>query len=443
MDINKKKVYKMKHYSHFDKKVHWKNVRHIVENPEWVAKHGFFPFIHYTQNIKKCNKNAGRKPPKLRDIFYSSHIDRYIYELYSYKLNCIYNKRVVNDCTNKCAIAYRNNLHKSNIHFAKKVFDAIRRYKQAFIIIGDFTSFFDSLDHAYLKDRLCNLLETTKLQDDYYAVFKNITKFSYFELDKLKEINRLTYRELNKKDRVLEIKDFRKYKKECLRKNQNNYGIPQGSAISSVLSNIYMLDFDKKVNDFITSKKGIYMRYSDDFVIVVPKCEIIELQKMWEYINNVIKSIKNLNLQQEKTQVFEYDNSNVISCNRLLFPEISNGKNIINYLGFSFDGKVVTIRDKTITKYYYRMYRKIDNIAKTGGVSKKGKRIPMDKLYKKYSFYGEVPTKNNKGNFLTYVNRAKKIFGPNEAIDRSTKNHWGKLHKRLRKSWKEYKEVQP
>jgi hypothetical protein len=47
---------------------------------------------------------------------------------------------------------------------------------------------------------------------------------------------------------------------------------------------------------------------------------------MWEYIDNVIKYIKNSNIQQEKAQVFKYDNSNVISCNSLLFPEMFNEK---------------------------------------------------------------------------------------------------------------------
>ena len=32
----------------------------------------------------------------------------------------------------------------------------------------------------------------------------------------------------------------------------------------------------------------------------------------------------------------------------------------LDYLGFSFDGRKVRIRDKTITKYYYRMYRKVN-----------------------------------------------------------------------------------
>lgn len=423
----------MKCYAHFDKKKHWSSVKHIVENPEMVAKHPFFPFIHYVQRVRKFNIGKGRQPPKEREIFYSSHIDRYIYEYYAYKLNCLYNQRVKEDGINKCAIAYRNNLHKSNINFAKEVFDFIRKKQQAFIIIGDFKNFFDSLDHSYLKERLCNLLKTDLLPDDYYAVFKSVTKYSYFDLDKLLKITGLKYKELNQKERVLDLKDFRFHKKKCLKKNKENYGIPQGSAISAVLSNIYMLEFDKKINNFVTSRKGLYRRYSDDFVVVFPKCTSEQIKDYWSFILNVIKSVKNLTVAPEKTKVFEYKDSQVRSCNSVLFNEVADGKNIIDYLGFSFDGKVVTIRDKTITKYYYRMYRKIDTIVRCKGVTKHGNKIPLSNLYRRYSFLGAKlnPKKRHKGNFLTYVERAKKIFGLQEAIDRGTKRHWGKLQKRL------------
>lgn len=431
MKPDKNKIYKVKYYAHFDNKIHWSKVKHIVENQTMVSKHGFYPFIHYTKKSIRYNKNDKRKPPKSRSIFYSSHIDRYIYQFYAYHLNYKYNERAIKDNINRCSIAYRNNLHKNNIHFAKEVFGFIRKHNQAFVIIGDFTNFFDNIDHFYLKSKLFSLLDKSRLPDDYYAVFKSITKYSYFELAKLLEITGLNYKELNTKDRVLEKKDFKLYKKECLRKNKNNFGIPQGSAISAVLSNIYMLDFDKTINDYITSKNGLYRRYSDDFVIVIPNCEIN--QHTWEFIKSVKDSVSGLSLNYEKTKVFEYNNTKVKSCNKLLFSDMQNGKDVIDYLGFSFDGKVIFVRDKTISKYYYKMYRKIDTIVRCKGITKKGNRIPMDTLYKKYSFYGEKPTKAHMGNFLTYINRAKKVFGPDEAIDRSTKRHWGKLQKRIHK----------
>ncbi|OAB33137.1 hypothetical protein PMSD_15605 [Paenibacillus macquariensis subsp. defensor] len=60
-------------------------------------------------------------------------------------------------------------------------------------------------------------------------------------------------------------------KKIYIKPHSDNFGVPQGSAISAVLSNIYMLDFDKIVNDNVTEKNGLYMRYSDDFIVILPK----------------------------------------------------------------------------------------------------------------------------------------------------------------------------
>ena len=90
MNNKKQRIFKIKYYAHFDNKIHWSKVKNIVITPEKVAKHGFYPFIHYTKKTIKFDSKEGRKPPKERGIFYSSHIDRYIYQYYAYKLNYIY-----------------------------------------------------------------------------------------------------------------------------------------------------------------------------------------------------------------------------------------------------------------------------------------------------------------------------------------------------------------
>ena len=84
----------------------------------------------------------------------------------------------------------------------------------------------------------------------------------------------------------------------------------------------------------------------------------------------------------------------------------------IDFLGFSFDGKQVTIRPKTISKYYYRMYSKAKTIRRNSWYTSEGKKISKKNIYQRYSIRGAY---NKKGNFLTYVERAKCSYGKDEA----------------------------
>lgn len=60
-------------------------------------------------------------------------------------------------------------------------------------------------------------------------------------------------------------------------------------------------------------------------------------------------------------------------------------KKVINFLGFTFDGKKISIRAKTVGKYYYRMYGKARTIKRNKGYSPKGNRISAKNLYATYS----------------------------------------------------------
>lgn len=441
----KEKNKSARNYAHFDRKVSLDNVWNYISNPKNVKKHGFYPFIHYSKNFNKYHKDKekGEIRKKTRELCYSAHIDRYIYSYYGFLINQNYNRYVLEKQIDTVAVAYRDNLGKNNIHFAKRAFDFIKDSRQCYVIIGDFTHFFDMLQHNYLKERLCDVLGVDRLEDDYYSVFKNITKYSLWELTDLLELNLLNDTEddiksLNAQKRVLSKEDFKKHKRKYIKVNCKDYGIPQGSAISAVLSNVYMINCDNRINTIVKDKSGLYMRYSDDFIIVLPNLQEEDFKIIFNEINNEILSVPNLILQQDKTQIYKYADKNLISCNSLVFDEIEDGKNFINYLGFTFDGREITIRDKTITKYYYRLYRKLNTIVKNEGYTPKGKRISCKNLYEKYSIKGSnLKNKDGevKGNFITYVQRAEKVFGKSEPIDRKTKRHMLKIRRKLNEAF--------
>ena len=299
-------------------------------------------------------------------------------------------------------------------------------------MIGDFTHFFDNLDHDYLKRQWCSLLKSDRLPDDHYSVFKNVTAYSKWELKDLLILNGFSddwsgRKSLNSQVRVLTPKQFKENRSHIV-KNSSRYGIPQGSPISAVLANVYMLEVDKLINDVVLDLGGMYMRYSDDFIIILPDVVKLNASEVFEKIHALLKLAPRLTLEPSKTQYFHYSDGSLKNCGKEFHVEADSSSRFINFLGFTFDGKKVSIRAKTISKYYYRMYRKAKNIANTDGYTSKGKHISCENLYRRYSERG---ADGKPGNFLTYVSRAEKEYGSNEAITRDTKRHMQKIRKTL------------
>lgn len=423
--MKKERVFKVKNYPHFDnKKNNYKKYIPYVMNKESVEKHPFFPFIHYTDKRRKYNGEECQY--KEREIYYASHIDRYIYQYYSYLLNERYNRKVKKLGLNRAVIAYRTNLHKSNIHFAHEVMMYLKEQKEAFIIVSDFSNFFDTLNHEYLKQNIKYVLEKDSIPIDLYKVLKNVCKFSYIELeDILKEIN-IEEKELSKINRFFEIKEFRKIKKKLLNNNKEDFGIVQGSPISAVLSNIYMIKFDSLINNLITSHNGIYRRYSDDIFIAIPNIE--QGKQICNQIKILVNSIPNLKLSEKKTKYLVKCNASIDELNKENL-EIINKNAKINYLGFSYDGNKIKIIEKTVSKFYTKMYARVKTINRYS--NKRNRNIGRRKIYKQYSHLGANTKKIKEGNFLSYVNRAKDIFKEDAEFNRQVRNAWKNLNKRL------------
>lgn len=459
-----------KSYAHFGKRCTLKDdwVWAYVTDSKNIASHKFFPFISFEKDYTKYNSREKKPKEKTRLLCYATHLDRCIYQYYSYLLSDLYNKRVRLDGTSSAAVAYRTDLKKSNIHFSKSAFDFIKKHDSCCIIVGDFKSFFDSLDHKYLKKRLCDLLGLNELPNDWYAVYKSVTKYAESRIEDIaKFIGKLTshrgYKDINKLYRLMSMEEFHRFKKcnfpnlrksdddknsyhPAVKRNKKCYGIPQGSSISAVFANVYMLDFDKKICDYIRACNGFYMRYCDDFIIILPGVGKDYFLHKYTIIKSYIEEVPGLILEVNKTQVYEYQSQNIVNCNSYISDgEETATKNRIDYLGFSFDGKKISIRDKTLSKYYYRMYRKV-RAARYWSLKKK--RIQTKSLYNLYSEHRnkdkfQLKSKENKkdkygkdkGNFLTYVQRAEKEFGKKESVNQGTYRHMTKI-KRAVDEWK-------
>ncbi len=470
MKYKNKGIFKNKIYAHFDTRKKVENIKDYIYNKGKIKQHSFYPFVLDIHKIKRFNKekylllkkdNGDKKEKvkiykeKKRNIMFSSHIDRYIYQLYNNRLNEKYNKYVKDKGINKCSVAYRNNLGDSNINIAHDIFKFIIDSEECHIIVGDFKDFFEQLNHKYLKKMLLKILDKNNLDEDYYAIFKNITKYSYFDLKDLCEIANIKKKDIfkfdvvlnentNKKEYIFELEqiislqEMKQNKRKYIRTNTKDEGIPQGSAISSVLANIYMIDADKKINDFVTSNEGLYRRYSDDFIVIIPNKDEKQFEKIIDSIKSILVNNGNPELKDEKTGIYYYNKNKIYNLNETFLDNIKNGKNELDYLGFTFNGNQIRIRDKTMSKYYYRMYRKIKTIALCHGISKNGKKISFEDAYKLYSIKGK---NSDKGNFITYNERCENVFKDLGCFVSYKKRFMSKLKCRFNKENKKYKKV--
>ncbi|WP_240332516.1 reverse transcriptase domain-containing protein [Bacillus anthracis] len=444
--------YEMKSYLHFDNRVKIEHVKSSIQDPIWIEKHAFFPFIHFEIKFKKyvlknlpnikdlkkvsLSKDLKEKKLKIRKIYYSSHIDSYIYKFYGDKLNIAYNHYAVENDIDSNVLAYRNNKRGlNNVNFAHDVFKFIYNHEKAVIIALDFTSFFDNINHKKLKQNIKDVLGCDELPKDIYKIYKSITQFSYvnkFDIDEF--LTRKYGDELlkqKKKDgslsRIMNPKEYRKFKQtKKMYKNKKPFGIPQGSGMSAVCSNIHLIHFDRELKNWAELRNGLYRRYCDDLILVIPETEITldKVSSLKDEIISIVEKYKEdgLIIQPEKTEVRVYEEG--------LIKEEDGGRSKLDYLGFVTDGKTVKIREKSLFKYYVRAYRKAKvcrNIT-----LKTGKKFERGKLYKIYTHLGFRYKKH--GNFISYADKAHglmKTLPVISLIKSQTKRHWYKIHKIL------------
>ena len=148
-------------------------------------------------------------------------MDGYIFKYYGDLLNNKYNEICANKGIDNVSLAYRNNKEgQNNIHFAAEVIQFITDQQQAFIFVSDFKSYFDNLDHAILKGKLISALgKSQMLSNDWWNVFKHITKYSWVEKsDIARDLERTKGKKIGDNtsgERFFTPAEFREVSKSC------------------------------------------------------------------------------------------------------------------------------------------------------------------------------------------------------------------------------------
>lgn len=317
-----------------------------------------------------------------------------------------------------------------SIHFAKEVFDIVKEKQNCVVLCFDISGFFDNLDHSLLKNMWCKVINQSLLPSDHYKVYKSLTQYAYVEKEKLyRALNlSLNSRVLHRNmDRLCDIKTFRSEvrAKGLIKKNLKNKGIPQGSPISGMLSNVYMIDFDCIISEKIEKLNGKYFRYCDDMIFILDSANK-------EYAQNLILSeISKLKLKinDKKTQTVIFENGKVKVDMGKGSPSF-NFPHKLQYLGVLYDGQNIFLRETGLSKFHFKLrkairmrvshYKKIEAKGEHGGHS-----IYMRSLYTRFTYIGSR-------NYVSYAYRVAATF-ESKNVKRQISGHYNVFNSYLNK----------
>lgn len=457
----------LKSYRHFDALMTPKQIETLVRDPALVAAHSFRPLLHFEKRWRRAPKNGATPKPKVRHIHFACRKDAYIYKQYRSILSRLYEKILKEEGLHNTVLAYRripvgagSNICKSNIHFAKDAFDTIIAMGECCAIAIDISDFFGSINHARLKEVWLRLLGESRLPADHFAVFKSITDYKYADFNEVlvalgfserSADGRLQYLR-DPKDIPVQLSTPREYREKVVKanlvhKHRKSYGIPQGTPISDLLANAYLLDFDVSMKTYVDSFNGAYFRYSDDILIILPGNESVADDAFAKAKNEIEKCGNEISLNKNKTDIVCYTPQSPIQrCYGVAFGDDGNlsriSKNMgLSYLGFRFDGRKVFLRDSTITNLRGKIVRRCKAEAfyyVRRHIQKELfwllQNAPLDSLKQQYldiENFEEVVNKARLGGmspfsamtFWSYAKRAKRLFGAQgRPIDRQLRN---------------------
>ena len=406
-------------YLHFDIPITKEHAVKIATDPKQVVAHAFYPLISYTISVVKARRDASRrtitKTVKNREIRYASHVDAHIFSYYAHEIGAKYELALAHRGLGDCVLAFRK-LDASNIEFAAKAFETVRRLGDCAALAFDVTGFFDHIDHALLKRVWAATLGSTTLPDDHYAVYRALTNYAHVDRDAVYgSLGISSHNPKHRRRRICLPDEFRLIVREgnLIQTNKGKFGIPQGTPISALLSNIYLLDFDAAMNVEVHNRGGEYFRYCDDILVVLPAGMDIGMEA---FVKAQLDALK-LEANPKKTETSQFICSGRIQqCDRAL-----------QYLGFIFDGQRVLIRSAALAKFSGRMnqgVRLAKATAKSKNIARLERGLPPKLLYKRklYERYSHLGQRN----FVRYGIRAANIM-KSDAIRRQLRPLWARL----------------
>jgi RNA-directed DNA polymerase len=410
-------------YLQFDYPVAAAYAEQLATDAKAVAEHAFLPFIRYTIVSQKLRKKPDGgvevRPPKKRPIAYAAHKDAHIFSHYSSLLVDAYERELQARELHQVVTAFRSLDKKRNIHFANEAFEFIRASGECYVLATDISDYFGQIIHRLLKLAWSQLLGGERLPADHYKVFRAITKYALVDRERLSQVLNLDpdSPRADGRRRYCSPDEFRVVVRGngLISVNRSGRGIPQGSPISALLSNLYLLEFDTTMNAAVIEHGGLYRRYCDDILFVMPTAEL--RQQVRTLMVDLLTKL-GLVAHPDKTEPVDFKK----------VEDRLTTANPLNYLGFTFDGENKRIRPASIARYYRKMKRGVSRAKaiRYRICQKEGAWTPLRrrKLHLLYSYLG-------RHNFLSYAFTAAKIMN-DPGIKKQVKAHWKRLQQLIK-----------
>jgi RNA-directed DNA polymerase len=256
----------------------------------------------------------------------------------------------------------------------------------------DVSGFFDTIDHAILKNRLKRILQVAELPQDWFAILRHVTRYSAVRRQALADHPRFGPA-LSLRSRA-PITTIAQIKAEGIpiESNANNFGIPQGTPISSVFSNLYLLDLDERMVEVCRERGALYQRYSDDILIICAVDDEAPITSVFQC--QLREHLLSLNDKTERT-VFDPSNCDAFQ-----------------YLGFDISADGAVIRASSLARQWRKARRSIARTKKIGAAaiaSGEASKIFTRTLRKRFYPVGAR-------NFSAYARRSAKVFGSKRIV---------------------------
>nr|WP_245297383.1 reverse transcriptase domain-containing protein [Rhizobium oryziradicis] len=374
----------IKKYLHFDRTISEELLASIANDPNLVSRHSFFPLIRFFESWIRF-RHGGKRIEKKRPLRYAARIDAAIFARYRALLSDFFEAELKLKGLSSVPVAYRRlpracGGNKSSIDIAKEVFDFIRSCDNCIVTVVDIKSYFESLDHGRIR-QCWEALIKQPLPPDHQAVFNAITKYSVVDYDKImKRLELMVHPAVGsrgeRRKRKIDLLKGKYYKQLCsvedfrnlvaggdpnfpslIQKNGFNFGIPQGTPISDLVANFYLMDFDAEVNSWVSEHSGIYMRYSDDIIVVIPQSNSISDFEVKDFLQTRIRHYgSKLQIQDKKVSISRFSRNGLVQDFSRVFGRAS--ANGLEYLGFQYDGASIQIKNSTLSNAWRKMKRR-------------------------------------------------------------------------------------